>query len=184
VESWLKVWREGVAPQLSTPGLVALRDGLRRGDERLLQGQTTSPPPLQCVQDWPVEGACAVGYCGWQGDGLKTVAEVEEFFARVCFETDNRLGEPAACRWFLNWFDDTPWAELKKLLLPEIEREIARREDGNGPEKEIIGGQQSALSPVYELQDRLATHGPLSQQRQGPHLPAVRLGSIPAPQAH
>jgi hypothetical protein len=103
---------------------------------------------------------------------------------RVCFETDNRLGEPAACRWFLNWFDDTPWAELKKLLLPEIEREIARREDDNGPEKEIIGGQQSAPPPVYELQDRLATHGPLSQQRQGPHLPAVRLGSVPASQAH
>jgi hypothetical protein len=44
-----------------------------------------------------------VGYCAWQGDGLETVAEVEEFFARVCFEADQVLGEPAACRWFLNW---------------------------------------------------------------------------------
>ena len=73
-----------------------------------------------CVQDWPVEAACALGYCGWQGDGLETVGEVEEFFARACFEADQRLGEPAACRWFLNWFDDTPRDEMRRELLAEV----------------------------------------------------------------
>ena len=84
MESWRKVWREGLAPLLSMEGLEALRHGLVMDDARLLQGATTTPPPLQCVQDWAVEGACALGYCGWQGDGLETVAEVEEFFARMC----------------------------------------------------------------------------------------------------
>jgi hypothetical protein len=127
MESWRKVWREGLAPLLSMEGLEALRHGLVMDDARLLQGATTTPPPLQCVQDWPVEGACALGYCGWQGDGLETVAEVEEFFARMCFEIDQRLGELAGCRWFLNWFDETPREEMRPQLLAEVSRSLALR---------------------------------------------------------
>jgi len=127
MESWRKVWREGLAPHLSTPGLEALRRALIRDDCRLLQGATTPTPPLQCVQDWPVAAACALGYCGWQGDGLATVAEVEVFFARICFEADEALGEPAACRWFLNWFDETPREEMRAQLLAEVNRLQAER---------------------------------------------------------
>ena len=125
MEAWKKVWREGFAPQLSVPALAELRQALQADDSRLLQGATTSPPPLQCVQDWPVEAACVLGYCGWQAEGLESVAEVEEFFARMCFEIDNRLGEPAGCRWFLNWFDETPRDEMRQHLLAEIECSIA-----------------------------------------------------------
>ena len=127
MESWRKVWRDGLAPLLSTPGLEALRRALLSDDSRLLQGATTTPPPLPCVQDWPVEAACALGYCGWQGDQLESVAEVEEYFARMCFEADQRLGEPAAIRWFLNWFDETPRPEMRRLLLAEVNRALAQR---------------------------------------------------------
>ena len=127
MDSWRKVWRDGLAPLVSTEGLEALRTALASDDARLLQGATTTPPPLQCVQDWPVEAACALGYCGWQGEGLESVAEVEEYFARLCFEVDQRLGEPAACRWFLNWFDETPRDEMRDLLLAEVNRTLARR---------------------------------------------------------
>jgi hypothetical protein len=127
MEAWRKVWREGVAPHLTTVGLEALKLALTSDDPRLLQGATTTPPPLQCVQDWAVEAACVIGYCGWQGDGLETVADVEEFFARVCFEADQALGEPAACRWFLNWFDETPRDEMRRLLLGEVTRTLAQR---------------------------------------------------------
>ena len=135
MESWRKVWREGLAPLLSTDGLEALRGGLANDDPRLLQGATSTPPPLQCVQDWPVEAACALGFCGWQGDGLESVAEVEEFFARACFEADQRLGEAAACRWFLNWFDDTSRDEMRKELLAEVERAIEERAETVQPAK-------------------------------------------------
>ncbi len=131
MEAWRKVWREGLAPQLSTAGLEALRLALASDDPRLLQGATTSPPPLQCVQDWAVEAACVVGFCGWQGDGLETVADVEEFFARVCFETDQVLGEPAACRWFLNWFDETPRDEVRRLMVAEVTRALVQRYSQN-----------------------------------------------------
>lgn len=127
MESWRKVWRDGMAPQLSVAALSALQAALQGDDPRLLQGATTSPPPLECVRDWPVEAACVLGFCGWQGEGLETVSEVEEFFARACFEADQRLGEPAACRWFLNWFDDTPREEVRRDLLAEVTRTLAKR---------------------------------------------------------
>jgi hypothetical protein len=127
MESWRKVWREGMAPQLSPAGLEALRRALLNDDARLIQGATTTPPPLACVQDWPVEAACVLGFCGWQGDQLETVAQVEEFFARACFEADQRLGEPAACRWFLNWYDETPRAEMRRQLFAEVNRALAQR---------------------------------------------------------
>ena len=129
MESWRTVWRDGFAPVLALSGLEALRDALAGDDDRLTQGSTTTPPPLMCVQDWPVEAACAVGYCGWQGAGLETVGEVEEYFARCCFEADQRLGEAAACRWFLNWFDDTPRDEMRDELLAEVERAIEDRSE-------------------------------------------------------
>jgi hypothetical protein len=127
VESWRKVWREGVAPILSDKSLVALQTALREDRAELIQGSTVSPPPMRCVQDWPVEGACALGYCGWQGEGLQTVGEVEEFFAKVCYAIDQQLGEPAGCRWFLNWFDETPRPEMRTALLSEIKREQVKR---------------------------------------------------------
>lgn len=127
MESWRRVFREGVAPQISTAGLQALARGLSEDDERLVQGSTTAPPPLQCMQECAVEGACGLGYCGWQGDGLETVGEVEEFFAQACFAADHHFGEPTACRWFLNWFDDTPREEMRRLLLPEVESILRER---------------------------------------------------------
>jgi hypothetical protein len=126
MESWRIVWRDGFVPTLTRKGLVSLHEALASNDERLTQGSTTTPPPLMCVQDWPVEAACALGFCGWQGERLYTVGEVEEYFARCCFEADRRLGEAAACRWFLNWFDDTPRDEMVNELLGEVERAIAR----------------------------------------------------------
>ena len=144
MESWRKVWREGLEPLLSAKGLEALRQALVSDDPRLLQGATTTPPPLQCVQDWPVEGACGLGFCGWQGEGLETVAEVEEFFARTCFEIDQRLGEPAACRWFLNWFDEAPRDEMRRLLLAEVNRALARRRPDDEAADEIADDDVAA----------------------------------------
>jgi hypothetical protein len=55
------------------------------------------------------------------------VAEVEEFFARMCHEIDLALGEPAGCRWFLNFWDQAPRDVVRRELLPEVSREQARR---------------------------------------------------------
>ena len=125
--AWQRTWRQGIAPQLSTEGLLALKRALERDDPMLTQGATTQPRSLQAVQAWPVEAACAVCYAGWQGEGLQTVAEAEQFFARVCYEADEVLGEPSAARYFVNWFDETPRDEMRTLLLEEVERTLAER---------------------------------------------------------
>src|SRR5262249_9157829 len=88
METWRMVWREGFAPVLSLSGLEALWQALRSDDMRLTQGSTTTPPPLMAVSEWPVEAADAIGLCGWLGQGLESVGQVEEFFARICFEAD------------------------------------------------------------------------------------------------
>jgi hypothetical protein len=126
-EAWRQVWREGFVPVLSTAALEALREGLINDDPRLQQGATTTPPPLLSLMDWSVEAACALGYCGWQGEGLQTVGQVEEYFARLCYEADLRLGEPTACRHFLNWYDDTPREVVRQELLAEVELALAQR---------------------------------------------------------
>jgi hypothetical protein len=127
MQMWRTTFRRGVVPNLTLGNLRALRQALLDDDPRLIQGATTTPPPLACVADWPVEGACLFGLCGWHADGLKTVGEVEEFFAKLCFKVDESVGEPAACRWVLNWWDDTPREEAIAALLPEVELAITNK---------------------------------------------------------
>lgn len=130
LESWRQVWRDGFAPILPLDGLEALAVALREDDKRLVQGCTTTPPPLLCVQDWPIEAGDCFAYMGavtLGGFGKATVGECEEFFAKCCHEADQLLGEPAACRTFLNFWDDCPRQEASKLLLEEVERTISSR---------------------------------------------------------
>lgn len=92
-------------------GREALLAGLESDDSRLIQGATTMPPPMMCVQDWDVEAADFIAYAGWIGHGRGTVGEAEEYFARLCFNVDQAMGEPAGCRWAINWWDETPRGE-------------------------------------------------------------------------
>ncbi len=129
MEHWKHVWRTGFAPLLDVPALRALKRGLEVDDPQLVQGATTVPPPLSCVMDWACEGACAVGYAGWKGCELDSIAEVEEFFARMCVAADELLGEPAECRWFLTWFDETPREIAFPQLIAEANLALEGRND-------------------------------------------------------
>lgn len=129
MEKWRTVFRNGFAPIIPIAGLEYVADLLRKDDPRLLQGCTTTPPPLKCVENWPCEGGCFLAVCA-MGDGKETVGECELFFADACWKADQLLGEPAACRWFLNWYDDTPRAAMRAELLAEVERALAERKVG------------------------------------------------------
>jgi hypothetical protein len=100
---WIRVWRDGFVPLLSGAGLRALQEALLRDDRRLLQSAACLPMPTVAGRDRAVQGACALGWCGWQGDGLQTVGQVESYVERLCRDADAALSEPAACRYFLNW---------------------------------------------------------------------------------
>ena len=124
MEHWQRIWRNGLAPRLPRRGLEALRTALASDDQRLLQGRTMTPPPLVGLRDAAVEAACALGYCGWHGAGCTTVGALEAYFDELCTAADALLGEPAACRHFLDWFDATPRSAMRRQLLVEVERTL------------------------------------------------------------
>lgn len=127
MEKWRRVWRHGLAPHLSRAGLRALQTALLLDDRRLLQGAVSSPPPLDALRGRPVNCACAIGLCGWQGEGLRNIGQVEDYFHRICEAADAVFHEPAACRFFLNWYDDTPRADMRRELLAEVTRALDER---------------------------------------------------------
>jgi hypothetical protein len=127
MEKWRRVWREGLAPHLSQAGLCALQLALLKDDPRLVQGTVTLPPPLDALRDCAVEGTCAVSYCGWRGEGLRSVGQIEAYFHRICDAADAVFHEAAACRYFLNWFDDAPRAEMRRELLAEVNLALRER---------------------------------------------------------
>ena len=124
MERWQRVWRDGLAPRMSRRGLEVLRTALTRDDPRLVQGRSMTPPPLVGLQDAEVEAACALGFCGWHGDGCDTVGALDAYFDELCTSADESLGEPAACRYFLDWFDATPRHTMRRLLLAEVRRAL------------------------------------------------------------
>jgi hypothetical protein len=123
MKRWQKVWRERIAPLLSVPGLEALRDALKNDDPSLIQGTTVVPMPLSDE----VAEACPIAYAGWKGDGLKTVDEIDDFFGRMCDEIDIAAGVMGCYLWFINWVDNTPRDEMRRLLLTEVERSLGSR---------------------------------------------------------
>jgi hypothetical protein len=126
-EEWRRVWRLGLAPLLGTPGLLALRDGLRRFDQGVRVAETVLPPCIPETRDWPCEGACVLGYAVWKGESLKTLGEVLDRFRLVLAECDRRLGKARAAEAFLTALDAWPYERLRRNLLPEVELELRRR---------------------------------------------------------
>ena len=120
----LRIFRNGFAPAISTAGLLALEKALESEDPRIVQGTTAHPA---CGESLLACATCPLAYCGWQGDGLNTVAEVESYFSKLCAAADERLGEPLASVDFLNWVDDTSPAKMRRLLLQEVKACLAER---------------------------------------------------------
>jgi len=127
MEKWRQVWREGLVGQFSLPALEALRGALARDDERLVQHVTTCPPCMDVFSAAPVECACALGFCGWQGESKTTVGQVQDYFADLCQSADERMGQPGACRHFLVWFDEMPRHLMRQELLAEVTMALNER---------------------------------------------------------
>lgn len=130
MEKWRSVLRRGFLPGISTQALTELLGMVRADDSRIVQEMTTNPPAWPLTEDRPVEQACIIG-CAGMLEGCNTVGRVSDYFGRKCAEADLRIGEAAGCRWFLNWFDETPRVDVMVALAEEIERELANRQEGS-----------------------------------------------------
>ncbi len=120
-------WRAGILPVLTVHDLEMLRAALAGDDPALVQGGTVLPPCGFASPDDRCERACALAFIGWRAHGLVTVSEVEELFAHLCAAIDYRMGEPAGCRWFMNWWDSTAREIAFPALLAEVEAALAER---------------------------------------------------------
>ncbi len=122
---WQTVLRTGILPQMGDDELTALRLGLERDDERLIQGNTCNGKDGKCEGE-PV-AACLIGYAGWKGKGLKTRTQVESYFADVALRADSYTRVPLCIHHFTNAYDPMPRPQMLAEMLPEVTRETARR---------------------------------------------------------
>jgi hypothetical protein len=152
--AWKKAWRDAISPQLSTRGLEALRRALATDDKRLVQGQTTSPPPLRCVEDWQLEGGDPIVIALWIGDGYSTVGQAEEQWARLCCKVGHELGDPSGVRFFLNWWDSEARDVVRQQLLIEVDLALIGR----------LPQETEASTPLAKL---LAASIRLAERKEG-----------------
>lgn len=135
MESWRYVWRNGFLSSLDgfggVDGLAALVAAMEADSDELIHNATTCPPPLLCVQDWPIEATDGIGYILWKSLDLATVGDVVDGFSNWCMEADMLLGEPGACRWFLNFWDDNIPQFTYPLFLAELKFNIAYLTDAH-----------------------------------------------------
>lgn len=126
MELWRQSWREDVAPRLSRAGLEAILEALRDDDERLIQDRSAIPHGRR-QGDWQpeyeVEAACAIGLAAWLGDGIRSVGEVIDYVSRFC---GNRAGGD-----FVEWYDSTQRADMRRFLLPEVRLSLRNRKESH-----------------------------------------------------
>jgi len=126
--TWRDVWR-ALLPHYSDPGLAALLRALETDNPALCAQATTLSDDL----DPRCTGACPGAYALWQG-GIEKAEVVERAFGRLADrinqEFGSRAGRRVAIQVFIDWFDDQTIPREKKLrlLLPDVRREIRRRE--------------------------------------------------------
>jgi hypothetical protein len=112
---------------LSSAELRAILRGLRANAPEWFQGGTTWPPLVAGGEEQQADCVCALGMAAWEGRRLRAVGAIARFVEQLCRHADERLGEPGAINAFLNWHDEAPRAEVRRVLLRELRRELTRR---------------------------------------------------------
>lgn len=128
-EPWRTVLRNGLLPLLSDDAVFAIYFALANDRPDLMQGASTSPPPMLSCADQECQAGCLLSYGPWKALKLRTVGEVEEQFVRLCYDLDMLTGDRTATNTLLKYFDETPRDEMIRTLLPEFRDEVAKREN-------------------------------------------------------
>ncbi len=136
LEVWQIVWRKGLAPNLPTKGLEALREALINDSRELIQKDTlvtTSEIPGTGYPNERMVACCGLAYPFWKGGVDKRPLAIRRYFDDIAVKCNNVFEEntnwkfPNATDNFISWFDNTDRDEMRKKLLPEVELELERR---------------------------------------------------------
>lgn len=129
MRDWQRAWR-GFSERFSTESLRALALALEADDQRIQQGVSVYPVPVQCEGAEPPEWVDPVAWCHWVGGGLRTAVEVHEAFGAACFHCDQFIGTNSASGWWCHWWDANPRGEVFAELLAEVRQQLYEREVG------------------------------------------------------
>lgn len=147
IATHIKVWRAGFAHQMPDDVLEAMEFGLLIDDPAIIQGNTSSPQPPHGNWGGLCQSTDITCYGFWRKGGLETIGDIETKFSELCYEADEKLGEPAFCRWYLNWVDSCPRDEMFSVMLREVRLEQDKRLWAAGvtgpssPERETVPAQ-------------------------------------------
>ena len=109
MEKWRRVWRDRDRAAAVTSRFA--RSAIGSCSATIAGCCKASSPRRRRWMPTPIAPSSAAVpsvLCGWLGEGRTSVGAVEEYFTAICEAADAAFGEPAACRFFFNWFDDSP----------------------------------------------------------------------------
>ncbi len=114
--AWARVWREGIAPQLTGEQLRVLHTALSQDDPQLVQGCTVLQTHPGIRPSGEIVGACGMAYCLWK-TGNHDPLKLDRAFERLCSKADlPNLSHQE----FIRFFDYTPRPQMIAQLLPEV----------------------------------------------------------------
>lgn len=128
-EATRRVFHEGFVPLLKDEELWVLKGWLTMAPERFKQGYTLYPVPTPAEEPYMMpDCGCLITNIG-RINMLKYADELYEYFARMCYNIDQNMGEPSAVRYLLNWYDDSPWEDVKNGSIEELEAALQCRKN-------------------------------------------------------
>lgn len=132
MEKWRRVWRYGIAPQLSLAGLEALYIALVKDSHELIQDRIAdstyvwtdgTPKPVICR-------ACPIGFCAWRGDGLSEEDDVKAYFYQISGWADRKLNYQCEFANFARWICEVTRETMRLELITEVVLAIAEKKKG------------------------------------------------------
>lgn len=123
---WQAVLRAALA-EAPDAGLVALRRALAQDSPTVIQGETCRPGWDRPEAE--VECACPLAYLAWKGKGVRRVGELEQHWARMSWELNQRFRDRHWCAVavLFAFLDDSPRHAVLAALLAEVDAELHER---------------------------------------------------------
>ena len=123
IEPWRRVWRNGIAPQLSGRQLYALHTALKINSGTLTQ-ETVVAPLVSLDEYAEVEQCCPSAFPGLMA-GCTSVYELFMWWKTLCNRCDLYIAEKGTMAQYLNWESVTPRDVMRRELLAECTLALA-----------------------------------------------------------
>lgn len=134
-EKWKVAWH-CIARYLDVKALEALRNGLESDDPAFCQNAVTEPEYFldededESQYDTPIQKADVVAYALWRGHDMRCAGDIHAIYHTILRMAEEDLPKVDHVRLyhFFGWYKRTSWVNVRKQLLPEVEKAILRKQ--------------------------------------------------------